>query len=268
MRSAVYAALMTCDPEAKLQQVAALSACDAGELAHANKPAKPVSQPGRPDAPRLVSPKKLPRRGLGSEVGRVALIHAIAHIEFNAINLGLDAAYRFQGMPEDYYRDWIRVTADETRHFQLLQTRLQQLGHEYGDFDAHDGLWEMAVKTAHDVLVRMALVPRVLEARGLDVTPGMITRLQQAGDHESVEILETILQEEIPHVAIGSHWFRYCCEQRGVAPDNCFTALLEEYMGSGLKGPFNEAARLQAGFNAAEMAYLLKGTSTRSSKHK
>lgn len=171
-------------------------------------------------------------------------------------------------MPEDYYRDWIRVAADEARHFQLLQTRLQQLGHQYGDFGAHDGLWEMAVKTAHDVLVRMALVPRVLEARGLDVTPGMITRLQQADDHESVRILETILQEEIPHVAIGSRWFRYCCEARDVEPDTCFTQLLKKYMGSGLKGPFNETARLQAGFNAAEMDYLRKGTSTDSSERK
>lgn len=260
MRAALYQALMTCDWQAKLDRVAALTGTprdsDFGTLMHSDAPIEKVLVPGRPETPSLVSPKKLPRRGLGSEAGRVALIHAIAHIEFNAINLGLDAAYRFQGMPEDYYRDWLRVAQDEARHFQMLQTRLTQLGHSYGDFEAHNGLWEMAVKTDHDVLVRMALVPRVLEARGLDVTPGMITRLTQAGDFETVEILKTILEEEIPHVAIGSHWFRYCCKQRSEDPDRLFPALLNEYMGGELKGPFNEAARLQAGFNASEMAYL------------
>ena len=159
-------------------------------------------------------------------------------------------------MPGEYYNDWLRVAADEARHFKLLRQRLRDLGQDYGDFDAHNGLWEMAEKTAHDVLVRMALVPRVLEARGLDVTPGMIKRLQQANDTETTAILEIILEEEIPHVAIGSRWFRYCCEARGLAPDRQFEALLMEYMGNGLKGPYNEAARLQAGFNAAEMAFL------------
>ena len=262
MRAAVFAALMECDPATKLERVAALAAeGKIEELAlDPGGEALAVPNPGRPAKPLLVSPKQLPRRGLGSEAGRVALIHAVAHIEFNAINLSLDAAYRFHNMPVEYYRDWIRVAADEARHFQMLQTRLRSLGHDYGDFDAHNGLWEMAVKTTHDVLVRMALVPRVLEARGLDVTPGMIQRLQQAGDTETVEILAVILEEEIPHVGIGSHWFRYCCEQRGIEPDGCFTALLQEYMGSGLKGPFNEAARLQAGFNRAEMAFLQKNT--------
>lgn len=256
MIEAVYAALAECDPAAKLVRVAGLIEQDTVALAQVTDSARQIQIPGRPERPVLVSPKKLPRRGLGSEAGRVALIHAVAHIEFNAINLALDAVYRFRGMPENYYRDWLRVAADEARHFSMLQTRLRELGHEYGAFDAHNGLWEMAVKTAHDVLVRMALVPRVLEARGLDVTPGMIARLQQAGDTATVEILQTILAEEIPHVAIGSHWFRYCCEARGLEPDATFTTLLAEYMGAAPKGPYNEAARLQAGFSAAEMTYL------------
>lgn len=256
MLQEVYAALMTCDPATKLDLVAGLAARDSSELAQTQGEPAAMLQPGRPPRPRLVAPRDLPRRGLGSQAGRATLVHAIAHIEFNAINLALDAAYRFRGMPPAYYRDWLRVASDEARHFQMLRTRLHALGHDYGDFDAHNGLWEMAVKTAHDVLVRMALVPRVLEARGLDVTPGMIKRLQQAGDHDTVEILQTILAEEVPHVAIGSYWFRHCCNARAVAPDTTFTALLEQYMGPALKGPYNEEARLRAGFSAAEMRYL------------
>lgn len=256
MLDAVYVALMQCDPAQKLAQVAELGGADADELAQSTDVPRAVPVPGRPACPALVASKQLPRRGLGSPAGRVALIHAVAHIEFNAINLALDAAYRFRGMPAVYYRDWLRVAADEARHFHMLQHRLHELGHTYGDFDAHNGLWEMAVKTAHDVLVRMALVPRVLEARGLDVTLGMIKRLQQAGDDETVAILKTILAEEVPHVGIGSHWFRYCCEARAMDADQTFADLCQQYMGANLKGPYNETARLQAGFSAAEMLYL------------
>jgi uncharacterized ferritin-like protein (DUF455 family) len=204
----------------------------------------------------MVPPSQLPRRGLGSVEGRQALIHAIAHIEFNAINLGLDAALRFPDMPDDFYRDWLRVAADEARHFCMLSARLEELGISYGDLPAHDGLWEMAEKTAHDVLIRMALVPRVLEARGLDVTPGMIERLAAAGDEKTVALLRIILEEEEEHVAIGSRWFRTLCAQRQVEPEATFRRLLEEYFNAPLRGPFNLEARRRAGFSAEEIDHL------------
>lgn len=217
---------------------------------------EPIATPGRPPRPRLVSPRQLPHRGLGTIEGRAALVHAVAHIEFNAINLACDAVYRFRNMPHDYYRDWIGVAADEARHFSLLTQRLAQLGHGYGDFDAHDGLWEMAVRTADSCLARMALVPRVLEARGLDVTPGMIARLHAVGDEDTAAILEIILREEVAHVAAGSRWFGWCCEREGRDPDAAFAQLIAEHARGSLKGPFNIDARLAAGFSAAELARL------------
>jgi uncharacterized ferritin-like protein (DUF455 family) len=229
----------------------------AGELELANAPGpKPIGTPGRPARPRLVAPRHLPQRGLGTADGRAALIHAVAHIEFNAINLAWDAVYRFRDMPPDYYRDWIAVAVDEARHFGLLSSRLAQLGHAYGDFDAHDGLWEMAVKTAGSCLERMALVPRVLEARGLDVTPAMIARLRVAGDAASVEILELILREEVAHVAAGSRWFAWCCAQAGVDPAATFASLVTRHAAGAIKGPLNADARLAAGFSAEELARL------------
>jgi uncharacterized ferritin-like protein (DUF455 family) len=252
--AAAQAALAERDPLAKCQRVATL-----WELITDDRwqPSDPGGVDGlvcgRPERPELVSPAQLPRRSLGTVEGRQALIHAIAHIEFNAINLGLDAALRFSGMPDDYYRDWLRVAADEARHFSMLNNRLNELGLAYGDLPAHNGLWEMAEKTAHDVLIRMALVPRVLEARGLDVTPGMIQRLKSAGDTTSVGLLEIILQEEEAHVAIGSRWFRKLCGQRGLEPERTFRQLLEDYFTGALRGPFNNAARLRAGFSAKEL---------------
>jgi uncharacterized ferritin-like protein (DUF455 family) len=218
-----------------------------------NTPVTPIGVAGRPSKPELVEPKKLKRRRLGSEAGRAALVHAVTHIEFNAINLALDAAYRFRDMPPLFYHDWISVAADEARHFQLLSTRLKSMGFNYGDFPAHNGLWEMAQRTADDCMKRMALVPRVLEARGLDVTPGMIERLDSVGDHETVRILRIILNEEIRHVEIGSHWFRICCDQRGLEPESTFLDLLKEYFAGTLRGPFNIPARMQAGFTQREM---------------
>lgn len=211
---------------------------------------------GRPERPLLVRPADLPRRGLGSVEGRIALLHAVAHIEFNAINLALDAALRFPAMPEAFHRDWLSVAIDEARHFRMLRERLNALGADYGDLPAHNGLWDMAEKTAHDALVRMALVPRVLEARGLDVTPGMIERLAHAGDAESVACLEVILAEEVRHVAIGSHWFRTLCAERGLAPEPTFRRLLAEYFTGSLRGPFNVEARLLAGFSEQELERL------------
>lgn len=216
----------------------------------------PIRMPGRPDRPCLVHPRSLPRRGFGTTEGRAAFIHAIAHIELNAIDLGWDAVYRFRDLPPDYYADWVRVADDEARHFVLLRDRLRELGFDYGDFDAHNGLWEMCEKTAHDGMARMALVPRVLEARGLDVTPGMIVKLRSLGDHETVAILDVILREEVAHVAAGSRWFRWFCERRGVQPESTFRALLVDYARAVLHGPFNLDARAAAGFSDEELAAL------------
>ncbi|MBT6274579.1 MAG: ferritin-like domain-containing protein [Chromatiales bacterium] len=211
---------------------------------------------GRPARPALVHPKLLPRRRIGSSAGHAALIHAIAHIEFNAINLALDAAHRFRGLPTQYYEDWLRVASEESTHFQMLSEHLRNLGSAYGDFDAHDGLWQMAVDTAHDPLIRMALVPRVLEARGLDVTPGMMTRLRGIGDVRGVEVLEHILRDEVTHVRVGTTWFEYLCEVRGVEPRSTFEALLGQFLPTLPKGPFHREARLAAGFSNAELDRL------------
>lgn len=253
----VREALSETDPQAKCLRVDRLwAAVERGEFEPSDPGSIPVPDVGRPEQPVLVHPSKLPRRGLGSVEGRVALIHAVAHIEFNAINLGLDAALRFPGMPDAFYRDWLSVAFDEARHFRLLTARMTALGAAYGDLPAHNGLWDMAEKTAHDVLVRMALVPRVLEARGLDVTPGMIEKLRAVGDEDTVQCLEVILREEVRHVAIGSRWFRTCCEARALAPEPTFRTLLREYFGGALRGPFNHPARREAGFSGSELEAL------------
>jgi len=220
-------------------------------------PIKPTAMAGRPDRPELVEPSQVRRRRPGSEEGRAALVHAIAHIEFNAINLALDAAYRFRDMPHQYYLDWISIACDEARHFTMMSTHLQSLGYTYGDFPAHNGLWEMAQRTADDCMKRMALVPRVLEARGLDVTPAMIERLTAAGDDETVRLLEIILEEEVRHVQIGSHWFHLCCDQRGLDPEATFMSLVAKYFSVPLRGPFNIPARMKAGFTQREMDALM-----------
>lgn len=215
-------------------------------------------EPGRPPQPELVPPTAVPRRRLGGQRGRAALVHAIAHIEFNAINLALDAALRFPGMPSQFYRDWLSVAEDEARHFEMLAQRLAQLDTKYGDLPAHNGLWEMALATMDDVMLRMALVPRVLEARGLDVTPGMIARLEAVGDQDTIAALDVILREEERHVAIGSHWFQTLCRERGLEPQATFLQLLREHYKGQISGPFNEPARLRAGFSEHEMKQLLQ----------
>ena len=217
---------------------------------------EPIRTPGRPSQLRLVAPRDLPQRGFGSAEGRAAFLHAIAHIEFNAINLAWDAAYRFRGMPDAFYADWLSVADDEARHFELLAVRLADYGHAYGDFEAHNGLWDMAEKTADSCLARMALVPRVLEARGLDVTPAMIVKLRSLGDHASVEILETILREEVRHVEIGSRWFAWCCEREGKEPRGTFRELIRGVAKGSIRGPFNREARRRAGFSEDELAML------------
>ncbi len=218
--------------------------------------AEPNDLPGRPARPELVEPRRLGRRSMQSPEGRAVLLHALAHIEFNAINLALDAVWRFSGMPHAFYVDWLKVAAEEAHHFSLLVARLAELGHAYGDFPAHDGLWDMCDRTRDDVLARMALVPRTLEARGLDASPPIRARLQQAGDHASAEILDVILHDEIGHVLIGNRWFRHLCDERGLDPHPTYVVLADRYHAPKLRGPFNFAARRDAGFDETELAAL------------
>lgn len=222
----------------------------------AHSPILIFEEPGRPALPELVPPRKLTRRKAGSAEGHAALIHSICHIEFNAINLAWDAVYRFQDMPRGFYDDWVRVADEEALHFTLLQQHLKSLGYNYGDFTAHNGLWESALETAHDPMVRMALVPRVLEARGLDVTPGIIKKLTDIGDEKSVEILNIIHRDEIGHVEAGTRWFRYLCEQRNIQPESTFESLLKQYMHGTIRGPLDYETRKQAGFSDEELQFL------------
>ncbi len=219
-------------------------------------PPKPIGQAGHPQKPELVVPRKLKRRRLGTPLGHASMIHAIAHIEFNAINLALDAAYRFRGLPQAYYDDWLRIADEERYHFQLIQERLGKLGYAYGDFPAHNGLWETAQKTANDVLLRMGLVPRILEARGLDVNPGIMQKLKEIGDEEVVPALEIILRDEVGHVKAGTKWFRYLCEQRGIDSEETFERLVRDNLPHTIRGPFHEQGRRQAGFSEREMHFL------------
>lgn len=215
-----------------------------------------TDRPGRPARLELVPPRQLAARKLTSREGRAAMIHAVVHIEFNAINLAWDAVQRFREMPADFHADWVRIAAEEAEHFGALYERLLDLGYDYGDFPAHDGLWEMARSTAHDPLIRMAMVPRVLEARGLDVTPGMISRFEAAEDPETASRLGVILREEVGHVAAGSRWFRALCQERGLEPRRCYFELLDRYMTGEIRGPLNLTARRRAGFDPEELARL------------
>lgn len=216
----------------------------------------PITVPGRPARPTLVSPLAVERRSMQTREGHAALIHSLAHIEFNAINLALDAAYRFRDLPDAYYGDWLRVAGEEAQHFSLLREHLQGLGFDYGDFTAHDGLWEMAAKTAHDSLVRMALVPRVLEARGLDAAPAIARKLETRGDVAGVAILGIIERDEIEHVRIGNRWYAYLCAQRGLDPLATFRRLLQEFNAPRVRLPFALESRRSAGFGEDELALL------------
>ena len=257
---AAHDCLLITDPAQKCKAVFHLKeAMDQSALdLTASTAIEQIKVPGRPDKPNLVAPREVPRRSLATAQGRAASIHAITHIEFNAINLALDALYRFQHQPTEYYHDWMQVAFEEAQHFSMLRERLQRLGYDYGDFDAHNGLWEMAVKTAENIVARMALVPRVLEARGLDVTPGMIQRLKNHGDEVTVNILKIIFAQEIGHVAIGSRWFKYACRQQGLLPETVFQSLLHEHFKGGLRGPFQVEARRKAGFSDTELEFMQK----------
>lgn len=215
--------------------------------------------PGCPPKPELRSHLDLPKRSPFTTEGLAALLHAVAHIEFNAINLALDAIWRFDHMPRSYYADWLCVAAEEAHHFSLLRAHLQSMGYDYGDFPAHTGLWDMTEKTKSDVLARMALVPRTLEARGLDATPPMQAKLRKVGTPhalKAVEILDVILHDEIGHVAIGNHWYRYLCAQRGLDPVAHYAVLAKQYGAPRVKGPLNLDARRKAGFEDVELALL------------
>lgn len=219
--------------------------------------ADPGAIPGRPARPALVPPQQVERRrSLHTAAGRATMVHALCHIEFNAINLALDAMWRFPGMPTAYYRDWLRVAGEEAYHFTLLADHLATLGHAYGDFPAHNSLWEMCDRTAGDVLARMALVPRTLEARGLDASPPVRARLAGAGDHAAAAIIDVILRDEIGHVAIGNYWYRWLCARRGLDPVATYAALADRHRAPKPRGPFNLDARRAAGFDEDELAWL------------
>lgn len=256
----ISAALLDCDISEKMRRVAAISPLSRARFVAFSEldvpPAQRLPSPGRPQRPQLVPPKQVAQRGLGTPEGRAALVHAIAHIEFNAVNLALDALYRFRDMPFDYYVDWLQVAQEEALHFNLLREHLHSYGYEYGDFLAHDGLWTMALRTDHDVLARMALVPRIMEARGLDVTPGIQARLRGVGDQRACDILDIILRDEIGHVRIGNRWYHWCCAQRGLEPVATFVQLLREHEAPAFRGELNQPARLQAGFTAEELELI------------
>jgi uncharacterized ferritin-like protein (DUF455 family) len=257
LRAAALDILRLCDPAAKAHEARALHERAATAEVDADAVlAEPPGLPGRPARPRLVPPKDVPARSPHTVDGRAALLHAIAHIEFNAINLALDAVWRFAGMPHEYYRDWLRVAAEEALHFSLLREHLQGLGADYGDFDAHDGLWLMTQRTAHDIVARMALVPRTLEARGLDATPPLQAKLARAGDTRAVEILSIILRDEVGHVAIGNRWYRWLCERDGLDALALYPDLAARYQAPRLRPPFNREARRAAGFSDEEIDRL------------
>lgn len=206
-------------------------------------------RPGRPAKPDLVNPRSVKRRSLGSPQGRIALLHAIAHIELNAIDLALDIVARFatQQVPRSFFDNWMGVADDEARHFGMLEDRLAQIGGAYGDLPAHDGLWEAATDTRNNLFARLAIVPMVLEARGLDVTPSLIDKMVETGDTASADILGVIYEDEKTHVAVGAKWFRFFCARHGLRPDEEFRALVRANFRGELKPPFNQLARAAAG---------------------
>jgi uncharacterized ferritin-like protein (DUF455 family) len=213
--------------------------------------ASPPDRPARPGKPELKDPRAMPRRrGAGSLANRIALLHAVAHIELNAIDLAWDLIARFAShdLSREFFDDWVAVAEQEATHHALVSARLEALGAAYGDLSAHDGLWQAAQATAHDLLARLAIVPLVLEARGLDVTPEMIAKLKRQDDVASVAVLETIYREEIEHVAAGERWFRFECARRSVDPVATYRDLVRRYHRGGLKPPFNRTARDRAGF--------------------
>lgn len=257
LREQALHALLASTWQAKLAAVDAID--DAADPGVDAVLAEPEGVPGRPERPQLVPPTQVARRSMHTASGRATLIHALAHIEFNAINLALDAVWRYAAMPARFYRDWLKVAREEAYHFSLLNEHLAVLGYQYGDFPAHDGLWEMADKTSGDLLARLALVPRTLEARGLDASLPIRDKLAAAGDERGAAILEIILRDEIGHVAIGNFWYREQCQRRQCDPVATYAELASQYRAPRLRGPFNLEARRLAGFEEAELEALLVG---------
>ncbi|KQP21035.1 ferritin-like domain-containing protein [Pseudorhodoferax sp. Leaf265] len=254
LRPAALAALCESTPARKAALARALDAGLPLDVQPRLQAQAPV--PGRPAQPVLVPHQQLKPRPVHTPAGRAVLLHALAHIEFNAINLACDILWRFPGLPEPFYRDWARVAREEALHFQMLAAHLAALGHAYGDFPAHNGLWDMAEKTQDDLLARLALVPRTLEARGLDAAPPIRAKLVAAGDLRAGEILDVILADEVGHVAIGNHWYGWLCKVRGLEPVATYAELARRYGAPRLRGPFNLDARRAAGFSEAELLAL------------
>ena len=254
LRQRSLAVLLASDPARKAALALELDTFDGVGADEAI--AEPAGIPGRPERPVRVPHTEIRQRSINSPDGLAALMHALAHIEFNAINLAADVTWRFAGMPDEFYLDWARVAREEAFHFGLLSDRLVELGHAYGDFPAHNALWDMAEKTKHDLLARIALVPRTLEARGLDASLPIRNKLVSVGDRRGAEILDIILRDEIGHVAIGNRWYGALCAQRGLEPIATYAALAAEHGAPRLRGPFNLEARRAAGFSEQELLRL------------
>lgn len=229
-----------------------------GELSLApDQPVLPIDKVKFPERPELLPPRNMPRRKLTTVDGVIAFFHAIAHVEFVAIYLAWDMLYRFRGMPDQFYQDWLRVADEEAQHFELIRKHLQAMQVDYGDLPAHNGLWDHAKDTADDLLARLAMVPRCMEARGLDVTPAIIEKFKALGDEASVAILNRILTDEVGHVELGSYWFKFVCQQYGFEPEAKYQDLISQYyLGGKPKGPFNRELRKIAGFSNAELDWL------------
>ncbi len=216
-----------------------------------------LNQPGRLNKPEIVAQRDLPRRRLGSVEGKASMIHALAHIELTAVNLSLDAVYRYRDMPKEYYDDWIFAAAEEATHFFALRDQLRTLGFEYGDFPAHEELWHMAINTEHDLMHRMGVVHRIFEARALDVVPLTIKKFENVGDKPMIDVLNMIANDEIGHVSAATRWFHYRCKQEKLEPDSTFLKLAKQYLHAPLKKPINADLRRQAGFSENEIKRLL-----------
>ncbi len=251
LQAGAIEALLTADPDLKAERARLLAATWSGgglSLRGAGRVFLP-DRPGRPEKPELVAPGKAPKRGIGTPKGRIALIHSLCHIELNAIDLALDIVARFaaQPMPRSFFDGWMTVAAEESKHFLLLRARLQALGADYGDVPAHDGLWEAARETGHDLTARLALVPLVLEARGLDVTPSLIVAFEREKDERTAAVLRIIYEDEKGHVAVGAKWFRFLCRREGREPGEAFRELVRKHFRAPLKPPFNDRARASSG---------------------
>jgi uncharacterized ferritin-like protein (DUF455 family) len=259
LRQRALQAFCLCDPNLKAEATLALHSDATSDVDCTIALVLEPDQPGRPAQPELVLPQQVPRRSPFTVEGHCALMHSIAHIEFNAINLALDAVWRFPGMPRDYYLDWLRVAREEAKHFCLLRDHLQGLGHGYGDYVAHDGLWTMCEATRHSVTARMALVPRTMEARGLDATPIIQAKLRKVATPAAlaaVDILDTILTEEVGHVAIGNTWYHWLCQRDGLDAGAFYAEAALQHRAPRLKPPFNLQARKLAGFSDLELQLL------------